>query len=69
MSIQNLQLSLDLAPQVVHTFKAHEKNVRAMSYDANDQTLVTGSFDRKCQVWKESPPRTLGESISTLISG
>lgn len=43
--------------QVVHNFKAHEKNVRAMSYDSDERTLVTGSFDRKCQTWKEAPSK------------
>ena len=40
--------------QAVHNFKAHEKNVRAMSYDPHDQTLVTGSFDRRCQIWQDT---------------
>ena len=48
--------------QAVHSFKAHEKNVRAMSYDLIEQALVTGSFDRKCQVWRESAPKA--EAVS-----
>lgn len=46
-----------LLVQAVHNFKAHEKNVRAMSYDSDEQTLMTGSFDRKCQVWHDRAPR------------
>ena len=32
--------------QVVATFKAHEQNVRGMSYDADKNQLLTCSFDR-----------------------
>ena len=44
--------------QVAATIKAHDKNVRALGYDAQQECLVTGSFDRKIQVYKqlEEPP-------------
>ncbi|CAK0734557.1 hypothetical protein CVIRNUC_000448 [Coccomyxa viridis] len=40
--------------KVVQSFKAHEKNVRSLDYDASNGILVTGSFDKKCQIWKDS---------------
>ena len=55
MNLKGLKLIWSL--QVVHTVKAHEKNVRAMGYDPNASILVTGSFDRKCQTWEESPSK------------
>ena len=39
--------------QVAATIKAHDKNVRALDYDAKQECLVTGSFDRKIQVYKQ----------------
>ena len=33
--------------------KAHEKNVRALDYDMQQKCLVTGSFDRRVQVYKQ----------------
>jgi hypothetical protein len=33
--------------------KAHKKNVRALDYDAQQNCLVTGSFDRRVQVYRQ----------------
>lgn len=40
--------------KVVTTFKAHDKNVRALSYDSQRNLLYTGSFDRTVRVWGAS---------------
>ena len=40
--------------KVVTTFKAHEKNVRALSYDSQRNLLYTGSFDKTVKVWAAS---------------
>lgn len=39
--------------QVVATIKAHEKNLRAMDYDKGQDSLVTGSFDRNLQLYRD----------------
>ena len=40
------------ALQVVTSFKAHEKNVRALQYNADSNLLLTGSFDRTLGVYR-----------------
>ena len=40
--------------QVVATLKAHEKNVRSLHYDKQQRCLVTGSFDRNVQIYKDA---------------
>lgn len=37
--------------KVVASFKAHAKNVRALSYDAEQNVLVSGSFDKTCKIF------------------
>ena len=38
--------------QVAKSFKAHEKNVRALVYDAEHNMLLTGSFDRTLSIYQ-----------------
>jgi hypothetical protein len=38
--------------KVVGKFKAHEKNVRGLAYDAAANALLTCSFDRSLKVFK-----------------
>lgn len=42
--------------QVAVTFKAHEKNLRCLDYDKLQHCLVTGSFDRNMQVYRDAEP-------------
>lgn len=41
--------------QVVASWKAHTKNVRALHYDGQQNLLLTGSFERSCKVYSYQP--------------
>ena len=48
--------------QVAVSFKAHEKNVRALAYDSQTGSLFTGSFDRTVKVFRAAQAQTAAAS-------
>ena len=55
-SLLGLVVVFDVASaKVAAKFRAHEKNVRGLAYDAAENTLLTCSFDRSVRLWRQRP--------------